>query len=443
MKIAILGTGYVGLVTGACLAGKGHEVWCVDKNETKIANLQKKIVPIFEPGLETLVARGLEERRLFFTTDLKEAAAGAALCFLTVDTPAGRGGAPNIDNVLIAAANLGAVLQPPLLVVTKSTVPVGTTRGVLEILQAKLKERGLPAEEVAVASNPEFLKEGSSVRDFLEPDRVVVGVENSAHAEILRELYRPFLKTPEQFLVMDIASAELAKYAANAMLACRISFINEIAALCEKTGADVEKIRQALGTDPRIGPHFLYAGLGFGGSCFPKDVTALLALGEEHQVWLPVVEGAQATNDRHKERFASKIYDHLQPQQPKRVTLKNKTIALWGLAFKPQTDDIREAVSLHLIQSFRDWGAGIRAFDPAAMENVRRLETGITLCEDKYDCLQGADCLVIVTEWDEFRRPDFARMKSLMKRPLIFDGRNIFNPAQMKELGFDYHSQGR
>lgn len=443
MKIAIIGTGYVGLVTGACLADKGHEVWCVDKNESKISNLKKKIIPIYEPGLEDLVVKGMKRGNLHFTTQLAEAAAGAAICFLTVDTPQARDGTPIVDNVFLAAASLGAVMQPPMLVVTKSTVPVGTTRRVSEILKTRLEERGLPSDGVAVASNPEFLKEGSSVRDFLEPDRIVVGVENSAHAEMLREIYRPFLKNAKDFLVMNIASAELAKYAANAMLACRISFINEMAHLCEKVGADVEQIRQVLGSDPRIGPHFLHAGLGYGGSCLPKDVAALLKLGNEQDVSLSVVDGAQMTNDIYKEKFGAKIYDHLQPARPRPATLKNKTIALWGLAFKPETDDIREAVSIHLIKSFRDLDAGIRAYDPAAMENVRRMESGITLCEDKYDCLKDADCLIVVTEWNEFRKPDFAKMKTLMKRPLIFDGRNLFNPAQMKELGFDYHGQGR
>lgn len=430
MKIAIIGTGYVGLVTGACLADTGNDVWCVDKNAEKIAKLLDGVIPIYEPGLEPLVKRGVKEGRLFFTTDLAEAAAKSDICFLTVDTPAGRNGTPDLTNVFAAAEALKKSLEPSTLVVTKSTVPVGTT----------LKIKPLLGGKTAVASNPEFLKEGTSVADFRHPDRIVVGVEKEEDAKLLRELYEPFMRKRDCFLVMDIASAELSKYAANAMLAGRISFMNELAVLSEAAGGNIDKIRQSIGWDPRIGPNFLYPGLGYGGSCLPKDVAALIQLGLEKGSPLPMITAINETNQKQKTRFLQKITGYF--GSPK--NMEGKRIALWGLSFKPETDDIREAPAVFLIEELLKQGARIQAFDPVAMENVRGLfGDKIRFCEASYACLEGADCLVIATEWNEFRSPDFQKIKDLLRKPVIFDGRNLYDPAKMKEMGFDYFSVGR
>lgn len=440
MKITIIGTGYVGLVSGACLADTGNEVVCVDKNPKKIALLQDGIVPFYEPGLEALVKRGLKEGRLKFTQNISQGLDKTQIIFLTVDTPPSPSGAADLTNIFEVARQVGENLTGPALVVTKSTVPVGTTLKVKEIIQKKLAERNLSQDGVAVASNPEFLKEGSAIQDCRYPDRIVVGVESDAQAEILKELFEPFMRKKHCFLVMDITSAELSKYAANAMLATRISFMNEMANLCEKVGANIDLVRQAIGWDPRIGSHFLYAGLGYGGSCLPKDVQALIELAKQRDLPLRIVEAVDETNRRQKEKFVQKICTHFGGEQH----LRGKQFALWGLAFKPETDDIRSAPALALIEKLTSLGARLNVFDPVAMENVRaQIGEKIVYCQGNYDCLVDADALIIATEWSEFRSPDFSKMKSSMKQPIIFDGRNLYQPQKMKELGFDYISMGR
>lgn len=440
MKITIIGTGYVGLVTGACLADTGNEVWCIDKNAEKIGRLLDGIIPIYEPGLEPLVKRGVKEGRLHFTTQWDPAVENTNICFLTVDTPPSQNGRPDLTNIYAATDELGKRLVPPSLVVTKSTVPVGTTLKIKERLQEKLKERRLPAAGLRVASNPEFLKEGTSVQDFRNPDRIVVGVENEKDAKLLKELYEPLMRRQDCFLVMDIASAELSKYAANAMLASRISFMNELATLSEALGADIDRIRQSIGWDPRIGSNFLYPGLGYGGSCLPKDVAALIQLGGEKGIPLPIMTAIHQTNQNQKERFLQKITLHF--GSPKEI--EGKAIALWGLSFKPETDDIREAPAVFLAEELLKQGARIRAFDPVAIENVRaRMGNKVEFCANSYACLEGADALVIATEWNEFRSPDFQKMKQLMRQPVIFDGRNLYPPEKMSQMGFDYFSIGR
>lgn len=398
------------------------------------------IIPIYEPGLEPLVKRGIKEGRLHFTTQWGPAVEKANICFLTVDTPPAQNGQSDLTNIYAATNELGKKIAPPCLVVTKSTVPVGTTLQIKKRLQDQLKERGVAAEGVTVASNPEFLKEGTSVQDFRYPDRIVVGVEKEGDAKPLRELYQPFMRKRDCCLVMDVASAELSKYAANAMLAARISFMNELAALSEVIGANIDRIRQSIGWDPRIGPNFLYPGLGYGGSCLPKDVAALIQLGNDKNTPLSMITAIHETNQKQKTRFLQKIAGHF--GSPKNI--EGKIIALWGLSFKPETDDIREAPALFVIEELLKQGARIQAFDPVAMENVRGLfGSKIKLCPACYPCLEGADALIIATEWNEFCSPDFKTMKRLLRRPVIFDGRNLYDPAKMREMGFDYFSIGR
>ena len=440
MKIAVIGSGYVGLVTGACLADSGNEVWCVDKNETKIKNLEKGILPIYEPGLDLLIARGIKEGRLYFTSDLAAVLKEADVCFLTVDTPSDEEGAADLTNVFAVADFVGEHLSRPVLLVTKSTVPVGTTLKIKNRIQTKLKNRAANPDWITVASNPEFLKEGSAVQDFCYPDRIVVGLENKEEAERLRELYEPFMRNRDCFLVMDIASTELSKYASNAMLAARISFMNEVAALCEKMGGDIGFVRQVMGFDPRIGSQFLYAGLGYGGSCFPKDVLALIQLGKETGCPLPSVQATNQTNQRQRELFLQKIFHHFGGSQ----NLKGKSVAFCGIAFKPETDDIRQAPAITLIEKLLDAGARVHAFDPVAMDNAKLVfGSKVNFCPGNYQCLEGADCLVIATEWNEFRSPNFLKMRQLMKNPVIFDGRNLYPTDKMQDLGFDYYSIGR
>ncbi|MBI4125654.1 MAG: UDP-glucose/GDP-mannose dehydrogenase family protein [Deltaproteobacteria bacterium] len=433
MKISIIGTGYVGLVTGACLADAGNEVWCSDKNEEKIRKLSDGIIPIYEPGLDSLVKRGITEERLFFTTALAPAMEKADICFLTVDTPSNHDGTTDLTNVFAAAEALSAALEPSTLVVTKSTVPVGTT--------LKIKERLKKKWEVPVASNPEFLKEGTSVQDFSHPDRIVVGVERPEDAEVLRELYAPFMRKRERFLVMDIPSAELTKYVANAMLACRISFMNEMANLCERAGADIDKVREALGWDHRVGPHFLFPGLGYGGSCLPKDVAALLQLGADKDYPLSLLQAVDTVNKKQRKIFFEKIIGHFGSSK----NLRGKRIAFWGISFKPETDDVREAPALYLMEKLSEGGAMIRAFDPVAGPKARETPIGkkVEWVSNNYACLEEADALVICTEWNEFRSPDFEKMKRRMRRPVIFDGRNLYNPQKLKASGFFYASFGR
>lgn len=439
MKIAIIGSGYVGLVTGACLADTGNEVWCVDKNGEKIGKLAGGTLPIYEPGLAPIVIRGVKESRLFFTTTLAEALETADISFLTVDTPAGPDGRADLTNVKAVAEAIGSLLEKPMLIVTKSTVPVGTTLAVKKIIQAKLNARGRDAAWVSVASNPEFLKEGTAVQDFRYPDRIVVGVERPADGQMLRELYEPLMRKRDCFLVMDIASAELSKYAANAMLAARISFMNEMANISRKMGADIDKIRETLGADVRIGPHFLHAGLGYGGSCLPKDVQTLIHLAREQGEPVPLISAIHQTNERQKDVFLQKITGHFGGLGG----MRGKTAALWGLAFKPETDDMREAPAIFLIRRLLECGARVRVYDPAAMEKARQFfQNRMDYAATQYDCLEGADCLIIATEWNEFKSPDFEKMKQRMKTPVIFDGRNLFPAAVLRARGFDYHSFG-
>jgi UDPglucose 6-dehydrogenase len=431
LRIGVVGTGYVGLVVGACLAENGNTVVCVDIDEAKVAALRQGEVPIYEPGLEEMIVRNVAEDRLRFTTDLPAAVRASDVLFIAVGTPQEEDGSADMTHVLRVAEDIGRAMDAPKVVVVKSTVPVGTNARLREAIGA------VAAHSFSVVSNPEFLKEGAALDDFLKPDRVIVGTDDPKVEAMMRELYEPFVRTGKPVLVMDPASAELTKYAANAMLATRISFMNEIANLCGRLGADVRQVRAGVGTDSRIGPSFLFAGVGYGGSCFPKDVKALVRMGKDAGCDLNVVEAVERTNEAQKTILVPRIEAHL-------GGLKGKVVAVWGLAFKPRTDDMREAPALALIDALLERGAAVRAYDPKAMTAARRtLEDGVTLCARSYDAVEGADALVVVTEWSEFREPDFPRIKSLMRRPAIFDGRNIYNPQHLRELGFHYEGIGR
>lgn len=443
MKLCVVGTGYVGLVSGACLADVGNDVWCVDKDASKIERLKKFDIPIHEPGLRSIVERNVREKRLFFTSRLEDGLSTAELCFITVDTPLGADGRADVGNVMEVGQCLGELLQAPIMVITKSTVPVGTTLKLKETIEAGLKKRGLNLKQlVKVANNPEFLKEGDAVADFMKPDRVVVGTDDDDVALQLRRLYRPFMRKMDRFLVMDIASSELCKYAANAMLATRISFMNELARLCERVGADIDALREGLGSDPRIGPPFLFAGLGYGGSCFPKDMKALIELGREQVSPLSIVESADRANDMQREWFWEKIRSRF----GKGTNFAGKKIAVWGIAFKPETDDVRSAPSLYLIERLLEAKAHVSAYDPAASENGKKSlgekAEKVQWCASSYECLKNADALIICTEWREFRSPDFKKMKLLMQQPLLFDGRRLYEPDDLKRHGFEYVTVG-
>jgi UDPglucose 6-dehydrogenase len=428
MKIAVVGTGYVGLVVGACLAENGNTVVCVDKVESKIATLNAGQMPIYEPGLEELVRRNRHEERLSFTIDLTNAIRASEIVFIAVGTPQGEDGSADLQHVLGVARDVGRAIQKYTVIVDKSTVPVGTAAKVREAIA---RETGQP---FSVVSNPEFLKQGAAIEDFMKPDRVVVGIE------IMKELYGPFTRTGAPILVMDTASAELSKYAANSILATRISFMNEIANVCELVGADVDEVRKAVGADRRIGKSFLFPGVGYGGSCFPKDVKALLKSAADEGYEFKILKAVEAVNELQKSRLVEKMEQHFDAAKG----LRGKTIALWGLAFKPRTDDMRDAPAISIIERLLKAGATVRAYDPEAGPTARRLFDGrIALCERSYDALSGADALAIVTEWNEFREPDFAKMRSLMRAPVVFDGRNIYSPEQMRTLGFTYFSIGR
>ena len=433
MKIAVVGTGYVGLVVGACLAENGNTVICVDKDASKIATLVAGRMPIYEPGLEELVRRNHSEERLTFTTDLPTAVTGAQIVFIAVGTPQGEDGAADLQHVLDVAREVGREMKNYTVVVDKSTVPVGTADKVRAVIAEEARQ------PFSVVSNPEFLKQGAAVEDFMKPDRVVVGMDASDQraAAVMKELYAPFTRTGAPIMVMDTASAELCKYAANSMLAARISFMNEIANVCELVGADVDQVRKAIGADRRIGTSFLFPGVGYGGSCFPKDVKALLRSAAEKGYDFKTLRAVEAVNEVQKQRLVEKMERHFK-------TMKGRTIALWGLAFKPRTDDMREAPAIPIIERLLELGASVRAYDPEATLTARRLFDGrIAVCEKSYDALNGADALAIITEWNEFREPDFAKMRSLMRAPIIFDGRNIYSPEHMRELGFTYFSIGR
>lgn len=436
MKIVVVGTGYVGLVTGACMSDIGIEVVCIDIDKKKIENLQKGILPIYEPGLEEVVKQNVSKGRLAFSTSLKENIEGAEAIFIAVGTPEGEDGSADLKYVLAVAKEIGEYINDYTVVITKSTVPVGSSQKVKSEIAAAIKERGVDVE-FDVASNPEFLKEGAAVRDFMMPDRIVVGVESDSARKIIEQLYKPFLLNGFQILFMDIPSAEMTKYAANAMLATRISFMNDIANLCELLGANINHVRSGIGSDPRIGSKFLYAGIGYGGSCFPKDVKALIKMGEQEKHPLALLEAVEQINNRQKTRLVEKLKKVLS------ADLSGTVIAIWGLAFKPQTDDMRDAPSINIIDELLAAGATVKAYDPIAMEEAQKhFGNKITYAENEYEVLEGADALLLVTEWREFRLPDWERIKGLMKKPVIFDGRNIYSNEQLKEEGFLHYGIG-
>ena len=431
MKIAVVGTGYVGLVTGTCFAETGNTVTCIDIDEKKVANLKAGRMPIYEPGLDVLFDRNIKQGRLFFTTSLKEGIVGAQIIFLALPTPPGADGSADLRYVLGVARDLGQLLEQYVVIVDKSTVPVGTAEKVAEQVRATARV------EFDVISNPEFLREGVAVEDFMKPDRVVVGTTSARARKIMETLYAPFVRQGNPILFMDERSAELTKYAANAFLATKITFMNEIANLCERVGADVDSVRKGLGTDNRIGKRFLFPGIGYGGSCFPKDVQALAKTAEEHDYDFRMLKSVMSVNEDQKTKLIPAIVRHF-------GNLKGRTIAFWGLSFKPQTDDVREAPALYNIEQLLAGGAIIRAHDPEAMENVRKqLGDRITYHATPYEAAEGADAVFIATEWPEFRAPDFPRLASVMKSSVIFDGRNLYDLQDMMESGFTYISIGR
>jgi len=433
MKIAVVGTGYVGLVVGACLAENGNDVICVDKDESKIATLRAGKMPIYEPGLEEMVRRNHGLERLTYSTDLPAAVRASEIVFIAVGTPQNEDGSADLQHVLDVARSVGRAINKYTVVVDKSTVPVGTAKRVHAAIG------GETSHPFSVVSNPEFLKQGAALEDFMKPDRVVVGTapDDARAAAVMKELYSPFTRTGAPIITMDTASAELSKYAANSLLAARISFMNEIANVCELVGANVDQVRKAIGSDRRIGSSFLFPGVGYGGSCFPKDVKAILKSSADAGYDFKILGAAEAVNRSQKTRFVSKMEAHF-------GELRGRMIALWGLAFKPRTDDMREAPAIAIIERLLELGASVRAYDPEAGPTARRLfGSRVTLCEKSYEALSGADGLAIVTEWNEFREPDFAKMRQLMRSPVVFDGRNIYSPEHMRELGFTYFSIGR
>ena len=438
MKVTIFGTGYVGLVTGACLAEMGNEVLCVDVDAAKIAALARNEVPIFEPGLPALVAANQRSGRLRFTLDAAAGVRHGEVIFLAVGTPGDAEGAADIGHVLAAAASIGMYLDHQAVIVTKSTVPVGTAERVREVLAQSPAARG--GVQYAVVANPEFLKEGNAVADFMKPDRIVIGSDAAWAARKVEQLYAPFNRNHDKVLHMDLRSAELTKYAANVMLAARISLMNEFANLAERLGADVEQVRQGIGADPRIGYHFIYPGCGYGGSCFPKDVRALVRMAEDHGYDAAMARAVDAVNERQKQRLFDKLRRCLDDD------LHGRTIALWGLAFKPNTDDMREAPSRALMAALWAAGAHVRAYDPQALATARRLygeRPDLTLCDSRDEALRGADALVVATEWNEFRSPDFVAVKAALARPIIVDGRNLYDGAALAKHGFVYDAIGR
>ncbi|WP_431050644.1 UDP-glucose dehydrogenase family protein [Roseateles sp. L2-2] len=439
MKVTTIGTGYVGLVTGACLAEMGNHVVCLDVNAEKIRILNEGGIPIHEPGLDEVVKRNVAAGRLQFTTDVDQAVNHGTILFIAVGTPPGEDGSADLQYVLAAARSIGQRMTDYKVIVDKSTVPVGTADKVRAAIGEELAKRDTQVG-FSVVSNPEFLKEGAAIEDFMKPDRIVVGSDDEQATLMMRALYAPFTRSHDRLFVMDVRSAEFTKYAANAMLATRISFMNELALLAEKVGADIELVRRGIGSDPRIGYQFLYAGAGYGGSCFPKDVKALVRTGREHDQPLFVLNAVEEANDRQKLVLVDKIVARFGED------LAGKRFALWGLAFKPNTDDMREAPSLVIIEELVKRGAAIAAYDPVAMSEANRLLAhvpGVSFCERAEHALADSDALVIVTEWKEFRTPDFDRIKSELKQPLIFDGRNLYEPALMKTLGIEHHAIGR
>jgi UDPglucose 6-dehydrogenase len=439
MKLSVIGAGYVGLVTGACFSETGNDVLIMDIDWGKIEGLKKGVVPIYEPHLEELIKNNLSEERLRFTTDIKEAVEHGLIIFIAVNTPQDKDGSADLSFVEKVAKDIGSCMDRYRIIVVKSTVPVGTCFRVKDIINEELKKRNVDVQ-FDIASNPEFLKEGSAVDDFMKPERIVIGVENTRVEEILKELYSPFIRTGAPIITMDIKSSEMTKYAANCMLATRISFMNQIANICERLGADVMMVMRGIGSDSRIGPKFLFPGVGFGGSCFPKDVRALIKTANEVGYRATILEEVLSTNELQKRNFVEKIKGFYGGQ------LQGKKFGIWGLSFKPNTDDIREAPSLFIIESLTEDGAVCSCYDPKAMPKAREFFKNngrVTFGENQYEVLKDSDGLILVTEWLLFREPDFERMKELMKTPVIFDGRNQYNPKVMKKLGFSYVSIGR
>lgn len=438
MNIAIVGTGYVGLVTGACFADTGVNVTCVDVDEKKIAELKQGKMPIYEPGLDELVTKNYAAGRLHFTTSLEEVLNEQDIIFSAVGTPPDEDGSADLKYVLQVARTIGRNLNKYVVVVTKSTVPVGTAVKIRDVINEELEKRGVKID-FDVASNPEFLKEGSAIKDFMSPDRVVVGVDSERAKRLLTRLYKPFLLVNFRVIFMDIPSAEMTKYAANSMLATRISFMNDIANLCEKVGADVNMVRDGIGSDARIGRRFLYAGCGYGGSCFPKDVKALVKTADDNGYSMEVLKAVERVNERQKALLFTKLQKAFGT-----TPLSGHTVTLWGLAFKPETDDMRESTALVMIHLLSEAGCKIRVYDPIAMDECkRRVGDVVTYCRDMYDAVEGSEALLLLTEWKQFRLPDWQKVKDRMKRPLMIDGRNIFDAQEMMDMGFDYHCIGR
>ncbi|MEJ0099047.1 MAG: UDP-glucose/GDP-mannose dehydrogenase family protein [Pseudomonadota bacterium] len=439
MKIAVVGTGYVGLVSGTCLAEMGNQVTCVDVDQKKISMLKNGVIPIYEPGLESLVKSNHDTGRMQFTTDIEAAIHDCEVLMIAVGTPPQEDGSADLQHVLKVAETIGQTIKTPKVIVTKSTVPIGTGDKVRDKVRQQLTQRGVNVQ-FSVASNPEFLKEGAAVSDFMRPDRIVIGCDDDHAKEVLGRMYQPFVLNGHRVIFMDIRSAELTKYAANSLLATKISFVNELARVAEVVGADMSAVRQGIGSDARIGMHFIYAGVGYGGSCFPKDVSALVNIGREVGLKLSILEAVEEVNQSQRAFFVDKISRHFKGE------LKGRKFAVWGLAFKPETDDIREAPALDVIESLLKAGATVTAYDPIAADHVKgyfKGQSGVTLVDDQYEVLDGADALLLITEWKPFRSPDFPRMKALLKNAVIFDGRNQYEPATMKALGFAYQCIGR
>jgi len=437
MRIAVVGTGYVGLVTGTCFAESGVTVTCIDNDKEKIRLLSSGALPIYEPGLDTMITRNTGKNRLFFSSSVSEGIQGAEVIFIAVGTPPGEDGSADLKHVLEVADEIGNSLEGYSVIVTKSTVPVGTSEKIRKRIQTRLDERKV-SFSFDMASNPEFLKEGAAVEDFLKPERIVIGIDNPETGEVMKRLYMPFVLNNHPILFMDIPSAEITKYAANAMLATRISFINEMANLCDLLGADINNVRKGIGSDSRIGNKFLYPGTGYGGSCFPKDVKAIIKTAEELGCEMNVIKAVEKANDFQKNIIFNKINKHFNGK------LRDLTIGIWGLSFKPKTDDIRESSSIYLIKKLLQEGTVVKAYDPAAMtEAARQLGNSISLSTDPYDALRDADAMVLMTEWSEFHLPDFGKMAAIMKGKVIFDGRNIYDPKVIADMGFRYYGIGR
>jgi UDPglucose 6-dehydrogenase len=432
MNISVVGTGYVGLVAGSCFAESGNDVWCVDNDASKIESLRNGVVPFYEPGLPEIIERNLREERLTFTTDLDAAVKKSLVIFIAVGTPSTATGAADLTAVFDVATAIGRAMDRYKVIVVKSTVPAGTSEKIRDVLKKETKQ---PFD---LLSNPEFLKQGAAVEDFMKPDRVVVGADDVRAAEILRDLYAPFVRTGSPVMIVDIRTAELLKYAANAFLASRISFMNEIANLCEHVGANVDLVRKALAADSRIGPAFLFSGIGFGGSCFPKDVRALIETGRQNDFEMKILAAVDAVNDNQTIRFVDKVRRHFDGN------VRDTRLAVWGLSFKPRTNDMRDAPSIRIIERLLAEGATIAAYDPEAMDEAKKIfGARIQLASNNYACAEGADALLLITEWQAFRNPNFERIKNIMRRPVIFDGRNIYDGAHLQQLGFSYYSVGK